>query len=253
MLLTSRAIAAKKFGIARWALTLAPSVVGPARRIRPLGRRGLGAGSPPALGAAAAVPPALGLAIHATLGGAAVLPAGPPAPPSAGGGAALGATISSLGVGGSEELLASLEETAPPSGPASPLTGPGLAANVVWAQGSGELPTAKPRARSPLHFAPRRLYGSSSPPDRDRPSNLRPVDPASKPPPVGATWPKRSHFGLAPVSPKKWYPPGPILTSVWSARGNSNASVPIIPSVVGTSGSCRRMWARVASARPTPS
>jgi hypothetical protein len=29
---------------------------------------------------------------------------------------------------------------------------------------------------------------------------------------VGATRPKRSHFGLAPASPKKWYPRGPILT-----------------------------------------
>jgi len=136
VLLASRAVAAKKFDIARWALTLAPSVVAPARRIRPLRRRGLGPGSPPALGAATAVPPALGLTVHAALGGAAVLPAGPPPPPSAGGGAALGATVSSLGMGGSEGLLASLEEAAPPSGPSSPLTGPVLAANVVWAQGS---------------------------------------------------------------------------------------------------------------------
>jgi hypothetical protein len=136
MLVAPRSIAAKNLGIGRWALTLAPSVVAPARRIRSLGRRGLGPCSPPALGAATAVPPALGLTVHAALGGPAVLPAGPPAPPSAGGGAALGATVSSLGVGGSEALLASLEETASPSGPASPLTGPVLAANVVWAQGS---------------------------------------------------------------------------------------------------------------------
>jgi hypothetical protein len=136
VLVASRSIAARKFGIGRWALTLAPSVVAPGRRIRPLGRRGLGPGGPPAPGAATAVPPALGLTVHAALGGAAVLPAGPPPPPSAGGGAALGATVSGLGVGGSEELLASLEETAPPSGPARPLTGPVLAANVVWAQGS---------------------------------------------------------------------------------------------------------------------
>jgi hypothetical protein len=135
-LFASRAIAAKNFGIVRWALTLAPSVVAPARRIRPLGRRGLGPGGPPALGAATAVSPALGLAVHAALGGPAVLPAGPPPPPSAGGGAALGATVSGLGMGGSEGLLASLEETASPSGPSSPLTGPVLAANVVWAQGS---------------------------------------------------------------------------------------------------------------------
>jgi len=149
VLLAPRTIAAKKFGIGRWALTLAPWVVAPARRGRALGKRGLGTGGPPALGAATAVPPALGLAVHPALGAPAVLPAGPPPPPSAGGGAALGATVSSLGVGGSEELLATLEETAPLSGPARPLTGPGIAASWSLAQGSGELPTAKPRMRSP--------------------------------------------------------------------------------------------------------
>ena len=77
MILAPRAVAAKKFGIARWALTLAPSVVARARRIRPLGRHGLDPGGPPALGAATAVPPALGLTVHAALGGAAVLPAAP--------------------------------------------------------------------------------------------------------------------------------------------------------------------------------
>src|SRR6185312_14367105 len=124
VLLAPRPVAAKNLDIARWAPTLAPSVVAPARRIRPLGGLGLVPGGPPALGAATAVPPALGLAVHAALGGPAILAAGPPAPPS---------------------------------GTASPLTGPVMAANVAWAQGSSELPTARPRARSPLHSAPRRL------------------------------------------------------------------------------------------------
>jgi len=68
MLVAPRSIAAKNLGIGRWALTLAPSVIAPARRGRALGERGLGPGSPPALGAATAVPPALGLAVHPALG-----------------------------------------------------------------------------------------------------------------------------------------------------------------------------------------
>ena len=29
---------------------------------------------------------------------------------------------------------------------------------------------------------------------------------------MGATSPKRTHFGLVPASPRKWYPPRPSLT-----------------------------------------
>ena len=62
---------------------------------------------------------------------------------------ALEATVSSLGVGGSKRLLASFEQTRSLTRPTSPLTGTRLAASWSWAQGSCELPTAKPRMRSP--------------------------------------------------------------------------------------------------------
>src|SRR5947209_6188789 len=102
-------------------------------------------------------PPALGAALLLAVGGPAILPAGLPSPPPPGRGATLRATIPGLGVGRSEELLAPLEQTAPLSRPTGPLTGAGLAASLEWAQGSCELPTAKPRVRSPLPSAPRRL------------------------------------------------------------------------------------------------
>ena len=59
---------------------------------------------------------------------------------------------------GAKRLLASFEETRSLTRPTSPLTGTGLAASWSWAQGSCELPTAKPRMRSPI--AP--LRGASS-------------------------------------------------------------------------------------------
>ena len=46
-------------------------------------------------------------------------------------------------------LLTSLEKTPSLTRPTSPLTGPRFAASWCWAQGSCELPTAKPRMRSP--------------------------------------------------------------------------------------------------------
>ena len=64
---------------------------------------------------------------------------------------ALGATVPSLGTGGTKRLPASLEEAWSWSRPTSaPLTGPRLAASLMWAQGSCELPTAKPRTRRSL-------------------------------------------------------------------------------------------------------
>ena len=120
----------------------------------PAGVGGLGLGRPPALGAATAVPPALGLAFLLAVGRLPILPAGLPSPPPPRRRAALGATVPGLGVGGSKELLAPLEQTPSLSRPTSPLTGPRFAASWMWAQGSGELPTAKPRTRSP--YAPLR-------------------------------------------------------------------------------------------------
>jgi hypothetical protein len=209
VLLAPRAIAGKKFGIGRWALALAPSVVALARRVRALGGRG--PGGPPALGAATAVPPALGLAVHAALGGPPILAAGPPPPPSPGGGTALGATLSGLGVGGSEGLLASLEETAPPSGPARPLTGPGIAASWSRAQGSCELPAAKPRMRSP-DLRSGAFLESTRPSWEYVTPQLRPARRGFQVTRPGTTRPKRGHFGLVPPSPKKWCPRRPLLT-----------------------------------------
>ena len=79
-------------------------------------------------------------------------------PPSPSRSPTLGATVSSLGMGGSKRLLASFEQTRSLTRPTSPLTGTRLAASWYWAQGSCELPTAKPRMRSP--YAP--LRGASS-------------------------------------------------------------------------------------------
>jgi hypothetical protein len=101
-------IAAKKSGFVGWALTLA----GRLRGARRLGRRGepllVGRGASP-LGTATAIPPALGLPLLATAGGLAIVATGVSSSPAPGRGAALGATVSGLGVGGSEELLAPLE------------------------------------------------------------------------------------------------------------------------------------------------
>ncbi len=150
-------VAARKSGIVRGALTLARRRRTAARRIRHRGVGGPGFGRTPALGAATSVPPALGLAFLLAVGGPPVLPAGLPSPPPTGRRAALGATVPGLGVARSEGLLAPLEQTPSLSRPTSPLTGPTFAASWIRAQGSCELPTAKPRTRSPLCSAPRRL------------------------------------------------------------------------------------------------
>ena len=76
-----------------------------------------------------------------------LLPAGTPASPATSGRAALRATVPGLGMGGTEALLASLEEALSWSRPTCPLTGPSLAASLMLAQGSCELPPAKPRTR----------------------------------------------------------------------------------------------------------
>jgi len=64
------------------------------------------------------------------------------------------------GDGWSELLFTPLEQTASLSRPAPPLTSPRIVARWIRAQGSRELPTAEPRARSPLCSASRRLLGS---------------------------------------------------------------------------------------------
>ena len=69
-------------------------------------------------------------------------------PPASGFAPALGAAVSSLGTCGTKRFLAALEQTPPLPRLSCPLTGSRLAASLMWAQGSCELPTAKPRTRS---------------------------------------------------------------------------------------------------------
>jgi hypothetical protein len=148
-LFASRTLAAKKFAITRWALALAGlrrAGVGGFRRGREhfLGLSGL-----PTFGAATSIPLALSLPFLPPIRGLSILPVGASSPPSPSGGPAFGTAISGLGVGGMKGLLTSLEKTPSLTRPTSPLTGPRFAASWCWAQGSCELPTAKPRMRSP--------------------------------------------------------------------------------------------------------
>ena len=118
--------------------------------------RSLVFGGLPALGAAASVPSALGPTLFPTCGGLAILLTGSPLPPPPGSLATFRAAVTGLGAGRSKELLAPLEQTMSLTRPTSPLTSTRIAAIWIWAQGSCELPTAKPRTRSPLYSAPRR-------------------------------------------------------------------------------------------------
>lgn len=154
---TPRTVAARKSGIVGWALALAPRLRTSARGVRPRGTGRLGFGRSPALGAATPVPPALAPTVLLAVGRPPILSAGPPAPPPPRRRATLGTTVPGLRVGRSEGLLAPLEQTPPLSRPTRPLTGSRWAMSLEWAQGSGKLPTAKPRTRSPLCSAPRRL------------------------------------------------------------------------------------------------
>src|SRR5262249_10874754 len=89
----------------------------------------LGCCGHPPFGASTSITPALSLPFLPTIGGLAIVPAGPPSPPSPSGGPALGTAISGLRVGGTKEFLTSLEQTPSLSRPTSPLTGPGFAAS----------------------------------------------------------------------------------------------------------------------------
>jgi hypothetical protein len=141
--------AAEKFKIPCWALAhagLCRAGVGGFRRERQrfLGLRGL-----PTFRAATSIPLALSLSFLAALGGLSILPAGATSPPSPSRGPTLRTAISGLGVGGIEGLLTSLEKTRSRTRPTSPLTCARFAASWCWTQGSCELPTVKPRMRSP--------------------------------------------------------------------------------------------------------
>jgi hypothetical protein len=146
-LFASRTRAAKKFEFTPWALTLAGLRFAPAGRFRC--HRECLLGRLPTFGAPTAIPLALSLAVCPSLERLAILPAGTSAPPSPSGRSALRAAIAGLGVGGPKPLLTPLEKTTPVTRPTGPLTGSRFAATWFWAQGSCELPTAKPRRRSP--------------------------------------------------------------------------------------------------------
>ena len=87
------------------------------------------------------------MAFLATVDRLSVPLAGSSSPPALGCSAAFGTTVSRLGKTGTKGFLAALEQTEPLPGPTCPLTGSRLAASLMWAQGSCELPTAKPRTR----------------------------------------------------------------------------------------------------------
>ena len=148
-LFAARTLAAKKFEFACWALTLADLRRTHAGRFRYRRELYLGLGGLPAFRAATSIPLALILPFLPPIRSLAILPAGPSLPPSPSRGLALGATVSGLGVGGTKGLLAAFEQTRSLPRPTSPLTGTRNAASWWWAQGSCELPTAKPRTRSP--------------------------------------------------------------------------------------------------------
>jgi hypothetical protein len=141
--------APEKFAVPCWALALAGlcrTGVGGFWRER---KRQLGLSGLPTFGAATSIPLALSLPFLSPIGGLSILPAGAASPPSPSGGPASGTAISGLGMSGMKRLLTSLEQTRSLTRPTSPLTGARFAASWCWAQGSCELPTAKPRMRSP--------------------------------------------------------------------------------------------------------
>ena len=89
----------------------------------------------------------LGLAFLSTVDGLPIPLAGSSSPPASRFGLALGAAVSSLGTSGMKRFLAAFEQTQPLPRLTYPLTGSRLTASLMWAQGSCELPTAKPRMR----------------------------------------------------------------------------------------------------------
>ena len=100
-----------------------------------------------AFGAPGPIPPVLGLVFLSTVGGLSIPLACSSSPPASGFEPALRAAVSSLGTCGTKRFLAALEQAQPLPRLSCPLTGSRLAASLMWAQGSCELPTAKPRTR----------------------------------------------------------------------------------------------------------
>ena len=182
--LASRTVATKKRGIVGCALALGGCRHLRTRDVRLRRRRGLIRLGAPPLGATTAITPALGLAFLLTVGGLSILPRGAPPPPPPRRRATFRATVARLRTRRPEELLASLEQTPPPPRPppTCPLTNASWTANLRWAQGSSELPTAKPRTGS-LLLRPEALSHRPSWPTRTlQPTTDRAVFPTSRAP-----------------------------------------------------------------------
>jgi hypothetical protein len=143
-------IAAKKSGVRGWALALARPDTRCARRVRRRLQAVPNSLCSLALSAPGPILPVLGLAFLSTVDGLPIPLAGPSLPPASGLGPALRAAVSSLGTCGTKGLLTVFEQTQPLPRLTCPLTGSRLAASLMWAQGSCELPTAKPRTRRSL-------------------------------------------------------------------------------------------------------
>jgi hypothetical protein len=175
MLFAPGTIAAKKSGFRGWALALARPDIRRALRVRRRLQAVSNSLCSPAFSSPGPILPVLGLAFLSTVDGLPIALAGSPSPPASGCRPALGATVSSLGTCGTKGFLAALEQAQPLPRLSCPLTGPGLAASLMWAQGSCELPTAKPRTRrlwlrSEATYLPMPPLYSRSHPNYDRPS-----------------------------------------------------------------------------------
>jgi hypothetical protein len=150
MLFAPGTIAAKKSGFRAWALALARPDIGRALRVRHRLQAVPNLLCSLAFSAPGPIPPVLGLAFLSTVGGLSIPLACSPSPPASGFEPARRAAVSGLGTCGTKRFLATFEQAEPLPRLTCPLTGSRLAASLIWAQGSCELPTAKPRTRSSI-------------------------------------------------------------------------------------------------------
>ena len=206
MLFAPGTIAAKKSGFRGWALALARPGTGCTLGLRRRLEAVLYSLCSLAFGVPGPIPPVLGLAFLSTVGGPPISLARPPSPPATSFGTALGATIPSLRTGGMKGLLATLEQTRSLPRLTCPLTGSGLAASLMWAQGSCELPTAKSRTRRLLPPLRGAFLDHDSPIGRPPPSKLTTIRPRVQATRMGTSRLKPTNYSLVPGSLKEWYP-----------------------------------------------
>jgi hypothetical protein len=140
-------IAAKKCGFRGRALALARLDTRCPLRVRRRLRAGQSCLCSLAFSAPGPISPVLGLAFLPTVGGLSIPFGCPSSPPALGFEPAFRTAVPSLGRCGTKRFLAALEQTQALPRLSCPLTGSRLTASLMWAQGSCELPTAKPRTR----------------------------------------------------------------------------------------------------------